>query len=132
MEDWERQELSFQNQYPWIQLNGNDREESETLVAVLALGLLTALEEDAISLEAAESRLFNISTLEHLRRNNFSETLLGIIDAGENLSVFLEINPDTYRKIIEKTKGSCLTLLRSVPSQKRSDVSLAWIEQRRT
>lgn len=56
---------AYFQQHLWITLDQDDREQSDVLVATLALGLLSALEMSVVSLEMAEKALFNVGTLNH-------------------------------------------------------------------
>jgi hypothetical protein len=88
-------------------------QESERLLSIIQLGLVSALEEEVISIEEAEGFLFNLYTIEKLKMYGFSEDLIGIIKEGCELEDVKSLVPEKLILNITRLKKQILNNISS-------------------
>ncbi len=92
-----------------------DRSEIECLVAVLSLGLCTALENKYLTIQEAEDYLFSPYTMRVLRQAETSAEVVGLIHLGTELENVQRIIPEQLQNSLNDMKSLSLSILQSQP-----------------
>ncbi|OED05369.1 DUF3969 family protein [Bacillus cereus] len=96
-----------------LMISISGKQESERLVSIIQLGLVSALEE-IISIEEAEGYLFNPYTVEKLEMYGFSEDVIEIIREGCELEDIKSLVPEKLSENISMLKTKILNNLSSI------------------
>ena len=102
--------------------------EIETLVAVLSLGLCTALESQSLTIEEASGCLFSPYTMSLLRRVNASPDLVHLIHLGTELEDLESFTPNYFLRWLETMKVLALAILRSPPELSEHEYKEHWFQ----
>ena len=89
--------------------------DNECLVAVLCLGLCTALENKAMTTRNAEYLLFNPTTLYLLEQYKASPEAVNMVDLGTELGIGARNFPEIFLPSINDIKVIALSVLQSLP-----------------
>ncbi|MEZ4865815.1 MAG: DUF3969 family protein [Caldilineaceae bacterium] len=96
-----------------IQLDNNT--EIERLLAILNIGLCVALEQGALSIEAAERYLYTPYTLGKLEQLGISSQLLHIVHLGTELEDVESLLPEKLAESLAEIKQASLDILKILP-----------------
>jgi Protein of unknown function (DUF3969) len=91
----------------------DDRSEISQLVAVMSLGLCTAIAGGSVTIEEAERRLFNPKILAQLRGLGLTEALLEIIHLGTELEDVQSLMPDKLAESLTQMQEKSLIFLQT-------------------
>ncbi|NJM47157.1 MAG: DUF3969 family protein [Alkalinema sp. RU_4_3] len=89
----------------------NDRSDVSELVAVMSLGLCTAIAGGSVSIEEAERRLFNPKVLAQLTGLGLSESLLEIVHLGTELEDVQSLVPERLSESLAQMQAKSLAFL---------------------
>ncbi|QSX06721.1 DUF3969 family protein [Sedimentibacter sp. zth1] len=95
-----------------VKIQQEGKHESEQLIAILELGLLTALEEKVMEIEDVEHLLFNPSTLNKLIDNSFDKEIVDVIHLGTELEDVQSLIPDKLDDNIFELKTKTIDILK--------------------
>lgn len=106
-----------------IKIDIEGKKEIERILAILELGLLTALENNLISIEESEGYLFNPYTMRVMKDNEINESIIDIIHRGCELEDIQSLLPDKLFENVVSLKIKCINVLReldkpSIPTNK--------------
>jgi Protein of unknown function (DUF3969) len=103
-----------------------ERPEIERWVAVMSLGICAAIAKKGMSIEAAESRLFNPRTLAQLEKLGMTQNVLDILHLGTELEDIQSLAPERLRDSLEEIQAKALEILSQL---EQSVLSTSQIEQ---
>lgn len=109
-----------------IDLDGQP--ETECLVAILSLGLCTALESKSMTIPEAESYLFSPYTMSLLRRAKASPDLVKLVHLGTELEDFESILPARLPDRLNTIKALALSILQSLPELSEHEYRKHWLQ----
>ncbi len=89
----------------------DDQAEVSELVAVMSLGLCTAIEANSVTIAEAERRLFNPRILAGLERLGLVEDLLEIVHLGMELEDVESLMPERLAESLAMIRGKALAFL---------------------
>ncbi|SHI36445.1 Protein of unknown function [Clostridium cavendishii DSM 21758] len=92
-------------------LEANEKVINERILAILELGLLTALSNNVISIEECEGYLFNPYIMKLLNKNKINTEIINIIHEGCELEDIQSLLPDKLTENIERLNKKCLKIL---------------------
>ncbi|WP_066495567.1 DUF3969 family protein [Abyssisolibacter fermentans] len=92
-------------------IKAHEKREIERVLAIIELGLLTALESDSIGIEEAEGYLFNPYTMRKMQECNVSSELIDIVHLGSELEDIQSLMPDKLKENILSLKEKCIDVL---------------------
>lgn len=92
------------------------KQESERLLSIIQLGLVSALENEIITIEEAEGYLFNPFTVEKLQKYGFSEEVIDIIREGCELEDIQSLVPEKLLSNIFRLKEQIVKNISSIPN----------------
>jgi hypothetical protein len=98
----------------------DDRTDLSQLVAVMSLGLCTAIASGSVTIEEAERRLFNPKMLSQLTNLGIADSLLEIIHLGTELEDIQSLMPDKLAESLTQIQAKSLTFLNQSSSQVHS------------
>lgn len=98
----------------------DDRADVSQLVAVMSLGLCSAIANGSITIEEAERRLFNPKMLSQLASLGIADSLLEIIHLGTELEDIQSLMPDKLKESLTQMQTKSLTFLNQAGSQSHS------------
>jgi|GEM_PF-3042105 len=104
------------------------RKELERLVAVLSLGLCTAVESNCLSSEEAESYLFNPYSINLLQTVRASPELLDLVNLGTTMGTCERHFPEILKSNLSTMKSFALSLLQSQPRSSKPNEH--WLQLR--
>ncbi|UNL86378.1 DUF3969 family protein [Priestia koreensis] len=99
-----------------LNISISGKEESERLVSIIQLGLLSVLEKEIISIEEAEGYLFNPFTVSKLERYGLSKEVIDIIKEGCELEDIQSLMPEKLLSNIIRLKEQILSNIAVMPS----------------
>ncbi|WP_146552564.1 MULTISPECIES: DUF3969 family protein [Rummeliibacillus] len=99
-----------------INISISGKSESERLVSIIQLGLLSALEKQIISIEEAEGYLFNPLTVSKLEMSGLSEEVIDIIREGCELEDIQSLMPEKLLPNIIRLKEQILSNITTIQS----------------
>jgi hypothetical protein len=88
----------------------------ERVVLIMALGLLTALDEKRVTILDAQHLLFSPYTLKLLRRLDAKPEVVDLIHMGTELEDLIDSLPEAYAHSIAEMRGVVIGLLQDGPS----------------
>jgi Protein of unknown function (DUF3969) len=89
----------------------DDRAEVSQMVAVMSLGMCTAIVAGSLSIEDAERRLFNPRVLSHLTELELPEALIEIVHLGTELEDVQSLIPDRLGDSLAQIQALALAFL---------------------
>jgi len=89
--------------------------ESERLISIIQLGILTALESEIISIEDAEGYLFNPFTVEKLEKYGLNERVIDVLREGCELEDIQSLIPERLLTNIVRLKEQILNNMSTLP-----------------
>ncbi len=89
----------------------DDPAEVSQMVAVMSLGMCTAIVAGSLSIEDAERRLFNPQVLARLTELGLPEALIEIVHLGTELEDVQSLIPDRLGKSLEQMQAKALAFL---------------------
>jgi hypothetical protein len=92
-----------------------DRTEIERLLAILHLGLCTAIEQGVLPITSAEDYLYSPYTLEQLETLGVSPQSLRLVHLGTELEDVASLLPEKLQESLVEIKQAALTLLQTLP-----------------
>lgn len=92
---------------------------SERLVSIIQLGIITALENEIMSIEEAEGYLFNPFTAEKLEKYGFNKEVIDIIRDGCELEDIESLVPDKLLTNISKLKEQIQNNISTLPKDEQ-------------
>lgn len=98
-----------------LEVSINGKSESERLVSIIQLGIVTALENKIMSIEEAEGYLFNPFTVEKLEKYGFNKEVIDVIRDGCELEDIESLVPDKLLTNINKLKEQILNNISILP-----------------
>lgn len=102
-----------------------DKTEIERLLSILSLGLCAALEQGALSIEAAERYLYSPYTLELLQKLNISPEVLQVVHLGTELEDVESLLPEKLGESLAEIKERSFKILQTLPN---SAAEQQWIQ----
>ena len=93
-----------------------DKTEIERLLSILSLGLCSALEQGALSIEAAERYLYSPYTLELLQKLNISPEVLQVVHLGTELEDVESLLPEKLDESLAEMKELSFKILQTLPA----------------
>lgn len=106
-----------------ILIKAEGKQEIEVLIAVLNLGICTALENNLMTLEQVESYLYSPYTIEHLRRLEVNQDLIGLIHLGTELENVKSLIPEKYQESISEIKLGTHEFIKTLADSSAKNVS---------
>jgi Protein of unknown function (DUF3969) len=94
-----------------LMFNLDDRADVTQLVAVMSLGLCTAIGAGSVSIETAEQRLFNPQVLTQLAGLELPEELLEIVHLGTELEDIQSLMPERLADSLGEMQAKALAFL---------------------
>ena len=88
-----------------------ERNRIERLLAILTLGICTAVEEELITLSEAERMVFSPCTMQLLEVVGASNATVNMIHMGTELDDIRSIIPDRYAASIKKLKDEAVKIV---------------------
>lgn len=92
-----------------LKVSISGKQESERLLSIIQLGLVSALEKEIISIEEAEGYLFSPYTVEKLEKIGLSENIIEVIRKGCELEDIESLIPDQLLPTIISLKEEILS-----------------------
>jgi hypothetical protein len=89
-----------------------DRTEIARSVAVMSLGLCTAIVDGSVSLAEAELRLFNPRTLARLEALDLPGSIVDLVHLGTELEDVQRLLPDRFNESLAEIEALALAFLR--------------------
>jgi hypothetical protein len=89
----------------------DDRTEVSQMVAVMSLGMCTAIVAGSLSIEDAERRLFNPQVLARLTELELPEALIEIVHLGTELEDVQSLIPDRLGESLAQMQAKALAFL---------------------
>jgi len=102
-----------------IVLRLEEQSEIERWVAVMSLGICAAIAGDSMSIEAAESHLFNPRILGQLEKLGMPQTLLDIVHLGTELEDVQSLAPERLPESLDEIQAKALELLSQLQHSSR-------------
>lgn len=87
------------------------KKEINRVLAIIQLGLLTALENNSISIEESEGYLFNPYTIRKMQEINVDSELIDIVHLGSELEDIKSLIPEKIKESIIDLKSKCIDML---------------------
>lgn len=102
----------------------------ERLILTIKIGLLTLLEENAISIEELENYIYSPYSAEHLRKLGVNPIIVDLIISGCELEDFDSLMPDKLSEKINTIKTKSIEIYKKInkpnlPTKKWIDVDKA-------
>ena len=98
-----------------LKLSISGKHETERIISLMLLGLLTAMEKGTLSIEEAEGYLFNPYSFEHLEQLGLDDRVVDIVKLGCELEDVESLIPDKLQSTIQDLKERALSTLESLP-----------------
>ncbi len=99
----------------------------ERLIAILSLGLCTAIKHQAIHIDEAEHILYSPLTLKKLTEIGSNQEIIELIHAGTELEDLASLLPKELSKTLSQIEGKTLKLLST--SSKTNPQLEKWLSQ---
>jgi hypothetical protein len=104
-----------------------EQSEIERWVAVMSLGICAAIAGESMSIEAAESRLFNPRTLVQLEKLGMNQELLDIVHLGTELEDVQSLAPGRLQESLEEIQSKAQRILSRLQQSGASSPVQQWI-----
>ncbi|SDZ05986.1 Protein of unknown function [Evansella caseinilytica] len=98
-----------------LKIKVKSKEEIQQLLCIIQLGLLQALEKDAITIEEAEGYLFNPFSVEQLEKMNIDDKVVDIIRLGCELEDVQSLLPEKLQTTITELINTSIDNIKSLP-----------------
>lgn len=102
-----------------------DKTEVERFLAILNIGLCVALQQGALSIEAAEQYLYSPYTLEKLRELGVSSQSLAVVHLGTELEDVESLLPEKLDDSLAEMKERAFHILQTLPA---SPLGQKWVQ----
>ena len=102
-----------------LNISISGKNESERLISIIQLGLLSALEKQLISIEEAEGYLFNPFTVSKLEKYGLSEEVIDIIKEGCELEDIQSLLPEKLLLNILRIKEQVVVNIGAIKNPKQ-------------
>jgi hypothetical protein len=89
--------------------------EIERIILIMNVGVVTALEQEILSIQEAENFLFSPYSMEKLKELGVDEKVIRLINLGCELENVERLLPDKLKASISDIKEGSLEILRSMP-----------------
>jgi RNA binding exosome subunit len=99
-----------------LNISISGKNESERLISIIELGLLSAIENQLISIEEAEGYLFNPLTVSKLEACGLDEKVIEIIKEGCELEDIQSLVPEKMSSNIKRLKEKVVRNITSIES----------------
>lgn len=99
-----------------LNISISGKNESERLISIIELGLLSAIEKQLISIEEAEGYLFNPLTVSKLEAYGLDEKVIEIIREGCELEDIQSLVPEKMSSNIKRLKEKVVRNITSIES----------------
>lgn len=99
-----------------INISISGKSESERLISIIQLGLLSALEKQIISIEEAEGYLFSPYTAQKLEMYGLSKQVIDIVWEGCELEDIQSLLPEKLLPVITRIKEQVLSNISTIPN----------------
>lgn len=86
------------------------KKEVNRVLAIIQLGLLTALENNSISIEEAEGYIFNPYTIKKMEEINVNNKVIDIVHLGTELEDIKSLIPEKIEESIIDLKRKCIAM----------------------
>ncbi|MDM5296783.1 DUF3969 family protein [Bacillus pumilus] len=95
-----------------LTINHSTQEALDKIVAIQILGVITALEEDVLTIEEAEKIIFSPRTMDVLKASGASELLLNLLHLGTELEDIESLIPHELDTSLDEIKMLSIDLLK--------------------
>jgi hypothetical protein len=95
----------------------DEKEEIEIFVSIIILGLCTALKEDVLGIEDAESYLYNPYSMERLKKLAVNQELIDIVHLGTELEDVKSLLPGELTASIEEIEEKTLQFIQALANR---------------
>lgn len=99
-----------------LQMGIKGKNETERIISIFIIGLLTGLEKGLISIEEAEGYVFSPYSIERLEELGVSSKLIEIINSGCELEDIESLIPEKLLENIKMLKEQSISILATIPS----------------